>query len=81
MSSRAAISSFLEASLLVAVTPDLKQRLPAGELVRELGRVIGGGGGGRPDMAEAGGKRPERLDEALAEAGALVAEWMKRSGD
>ena len=37
----------------------------AAELVRELARIIGGGGGGRPDLAEAGGKNPARLDEAL----------------
>ncbi len=62
-----------KASLLVAVTEDLKHRLPAGELVRELGKIIGGGGGGRPDLAEAGGKNPERLDEALAAAADRVA--------
>jgi alanyl-tRNA synthetase len=61
-----------KAALLVAVTEDLKKRLPAGDLVRELAGIIGGGGGGRPDMAEAGGKKPERLDEALAQAGPLV---------
>jgi len=54
-----------KASLLVAVTPDMKGRVPAGKLVRELARIIGGGGGGRPDLAEAGGKEPGRLDEAL----------------
>ena len=54
-----------KASILVAVTDDLKDRLPAGDLVRELGAIIGGGGGGRKDLAEAGGKDPSRLDEAL----------------
>ena len=54
-----------KASLLVAVTKDLEQRLPAGELVRSLARLIGGRGGGRSDLAEAGGKDPGRLDEAL----------------
>jgi alanyl-tRNA synthetase len=66
-----------KASLLVAVTEDLKEQLPAGELVRELAKTIGGGGGGRPDMAEAGGKKPDRLDEALAQAGPLVRQRME----
>jgi len=68
-----------KASLLVAVTADLKKRLPAGDLVRSLGRIIGGGGGGRPDMAEAGGKNPERLDEALRQAPREVARRMEES--
>jgi len=58
-----------KASVLVAVTPDWTDRLPAGDLVRSLGRIIGGGGGGRPDLAEAGGKEPARLDEALERVG------------
>jgi len=57
-----------KASLLVAVTPDLTRRVPAGTLVRALGKRIGGGGGGRPDMAEAGGRDVSRLDEALGAA-------------
>jgi alanyl-tRNA synthetase len=61
-----------KASLLVSVTDDLTARLAAGDLVRELGRIIGGGGGGRPDLAEAGGQDSSRLDEALkATAGAI----------
>jgi len=68
-----------KASLLVAVTEDLRERLPAGQLVKSLARLIGGGGGGRPDLAEAGGKNPERLDEALAQAGPLVQERMEAS--
>jgi alanyl-tRNA synthetase len=45
----------------------------AGNLIREVARVAGGGGGGRPDFAQAGGKNAERLDEALAKAKELVA--------
>jgi len=45
----------------------------AGNLVREVAKVAGGGGGGRADFAQAGGKHPERLDEALAKARDLVA--------
>ena len=62
-----------KASLLVAVTDDLKARVPAGDLVRELAQIIGGGGGGRSDLAEAGGKDPSRLDEALTASRTAVA--------
>jgi alanyl-tRNA synthetase len=54
-----------KASILVAVTDDLKAKIGAGDLVKELAGIIGGGGGGRSDLAEAGGKDPSRLDEAL----------------
>jgi alanyl-tRNA synthetase len=69
-----------KASILVAVTEDLKKRLPAGDVVRELGKIIGGGGGGRPDMAEAGGQDAARLDDALDEAGRLIERRMENAG-
>ncbi len=50
----------------VAVTDDLKERVPAGRFVKELGRLMGGGGGGSPIMATAGGKDPAKLDSTLA---------------
>jgi alanyl-tRNA synthetase len=62
-----------KASLLVAVTEDLKAKIPAGDLVKELAAIIGGGGGGRSDLAEAGGKDPSRLDEALAKSRQAIA--------
>ena len=62
-----------KASLLVAVTEDLKGRIGAGDLVRELAQIIGGGGGGRSDLAEAGGKDASRLDEALSASRQAVA--------
>ena len=52
-------------SLVAAVTKDLTRRFHAGKLVQEVARAVGGGGGGRPDLAQAGGKDPERLDAAL----------------
>ncbi len=54
-------------SLICHVTPDLvKQGKHAGKIVGELAKICGGGGGGRPDTAQAGGKQPEKLAEALA---------------
>jgi alanyl-tRNA synthetase len=61
--------------LVVTVSPDwVKQGIHAGKLVKELAAVCGGGGGGRPDMAQAGGKDPSKLDEALQLVERLVAE-------
>jgi alanyl-tRNA synthetase len=55
-------------SLVASVTKDLTARVQAGRLVKELAPVVGGGGGGRPDFAEAGGKDPSKIDELLAKA-------------
>ncbi|MCS6804060.1 MAG: alanine--tRNA ligase [Acidobacteriota bacterium] len=52
-------------SLVVRVSKDLVGRLHAGQIVKELARQVGGGGGGRADLAEAGGRSPEKLDDAL----------------
>jgi alanyl-tRNA synthetase len=61
--------------ILAVVTPDLvKQRYHAGNLVKALAQIVGGGGGGRPDMAQAGGRDVSKLDEALAQVGRLVGE-------
>jgi alanyl-tRNA synthetase len=56
------------ALLLAAVTRDLTGRYHAGDIIKRLAPMVGGGGGGRPDFAQAGGKDPARLDEALAAA-------------
>jgi alanyl-tRNA synthetase len=60
-------------SLALGVTPDLRERFQAGELVRELAAIIGGKGGGRPDFAQAGGTAPEKLGEAVERLYALLA--------
>jgi len=59
-------------ALIAGVTADLTSRLKAGELVNMVAQQIGGKGGGRPDMAQAGGNQPERLPEALASVAAWV---------
>ncbi|MFA5192921.1 MAG: alanine--tRNA ligase [Verrucomicrobiia bacterium] len=60
-------------SLVCLVTPDLVKRgKHAGKIVGELAKICGGGGGGRPDMAQAGGKDPSKLDTALQAVAGLV---------
>ncbi len=54
-----------KATLLAAVTDDLTNRVRAGDLVRELATVVGGRGGGKPNLAQAGGPDVGKLDEAL----------------
>ncbi len=51
--------------LVVVVTKDLTDRFNAGKIIKEIAAEVGGGGGGRPDMAQAGGSKPEKLDQAL----------------
>jgi alanyl-tRNA synthetase len=58
--------------LVVSVTKDLTSKIQAGRIVKELAPIIGGGGGGRPDFAEAGGKDPSKIDELLAKAPEVV---------
>ena len=60
-------------ALIVGVTKDLTGRIQAGKVVGAVAQKVGGSGGGRPDMAEAGGKNPEALDAALREAPDAVA--------
>jgi alanyl-tRNA synthetase len=60
-------------SLIVGVTKDLTQRIQAGKVIGPVAQKVGGKGGGRPDLAEAGGKDPAALDSALAEAYNVVA--------
>jgi alanyl-tRNA synthetase len=60
-------------NLVAAVTKDLTARIQAGKLVQEVAKAVGGGGGGRPDLAQAGGKDPTRLDAALELVYAFVA--------
>lgn len=59
-------------ALVATVTPDLAKKAPAGQLVKQLAPIVGGGGGGRPDFAEAGGKDPAKIPQMLAEARALL---------
>ncbi|MBW1899520.1 MAG: alanine--tRNA ligase, partial [Deltaproteobacteria bacterium] len=61
-----------KALLIVIVTKDLTDRFHAGNIVKEVASVVGGGGGGRPDMAQAGGTKPENLDQAIERAYEII---------
>ncbi|BBO86946.1 alanine--tRNA ligase [Desulfosarcina ovata] len=61
-----------KALLIVVVTKDLTDRFHAGKMIKAIASEVGGGGGGRPDMAQAGGTRPQNLDQALAKARELI---------
>jgi alanyl-tRNA synthetase len=61
-------------TLALGVTPDLKERFRAGDLIRETAAIVGGKGGGRPDFAQAGGRDPGKIDEAFERLRALVRE-------
>ena len=64
-------------ALIVGVTRDLTSKIQAGKIIAEVAKKVGGSGGGRPDMAEAGGKDPSALDSALAESYAVVESLLK----
>jgi len=53
------------------VTKDLTAKYDAGKIVKEIAPIVGGSGGGRPDMAQAGGTKPENLDKAIAKLEAM----------
>ncbi len=64
-------------ALVVAVSKDLTNRLDAGKIVKEAAKFVEGSGGGRKDMAEAGGKNPGRLDESLAAVPRIVEKMLE----
>ncbi|MBI3374327.1 MAG: alanine--tRNA ligase [Betaproteobacteria bacterium] len=63
-------------ALIAGVTADLTAKLKAGELVNFVARQVGGKGGGRPDMAQAGGTEPEKLADALTSVKAWGGTWV-----
>jgi alanyl-tRNA synthetase len=64
-------------SLVVAVSKDLIPRIKAGEVVKKLSAIVGGGGGGRPDFAQAGGRDPDKLPQALAAVEAAIRDQLR----
>ena len=60
-------------NLLAAVTKDLAKQVHAGQLIGKLAPIVGGRGGGRPELAQAGGKDPSKIADALQAARELFA--------
>lgn len=58
--------------LIAIVTKDLTDRYHAGEIIKKVAAVVGGSGGGRPDMAQAGGDKPENLESALEKVAQVI---------
>ncbi|HQG49417.1 MAG TPA: DHHA1 domain-containing protein, partial [Sedimentisphaerales bacterium] len=58
--------------LLAGVTDDLIKKIKAGDIVKTIAPIVDGGGGGKPQLAQAGGKNPAKIDEALAKANEMI---------
>ena len=67
-------------TLLAGVTGDLIEKgLKAGDIVKEIASIVDGGGGGRPQMAQAGGKNPKKINDALKKAAELIKEKLSNT--
>ena len=69
-----------KASLIVRASKDVQARVPAGQVIRELAPLIGGRGGGRPDMAEGGGAQADKLPEALEASYGVIERLLGQNG-
>jgi alanyl-tRNA synthetase len=68
-----------KAAIIAALTPDLvKKGLKSGDVVKQVAPIVGGGGGGKPDMAQAGGSEPAKLPDALRHADKLGRELLAK---
>jgi alanyl-tRNA synthetase len=63
-------------AIIAGVTPGLTKRIQAGKLVGAVAKIVGGSGGGKPEIAEAGGKEPSQIDAALKAAAGIVGEML-----
>ena len=61
-----------KANLLVAVTKELSNTIKASDIIKQIAPIIGGSGGGKPELAQAGGNLPDKLDEALAAVAGIL---------
>ncbi|MDK3156825.1 alanine--tRNA ligase [Kamptonema cortianum] len=63
-----------KAHVICSIHSSLTKKIQAGNVIKQIAPVLGGGGGGKPDLAQAGGKNPEKIDEALVSARKLLAD-------
>ncbi len=68
-----------KASIIVRTSADVAGRVPAGQVIKELAPMIGGKGGGKPDLAEGGGNQPEKLNDALAASYGVIEKLLSRA--
>jgi alanyl-tRNA synthetase len=61
-----------KANLLVAVTKELSSTIKAGDIIKQIAPLVGGSGGGKPELAQAGGSMPDKIDEALAKVSGIL---------
>ena len=66
-----------KAALVVMVTRDISPRIPAGRIIKQIAPMVGGAGGGKPELAEAGGKDPARLAEAVEQSYQAIESLLK----
>ena len=64
-------------TFIAGVTKDLTGKVKAGDIVKEVAKITGGGGGGRPDLAQAGGKDASKVDEALRQVPSILEKTIK----
>jgi len=65
--------------LIAGVTKDLTKQFRAGNIIKQVAEMVGGKGGGRPDMAQAGGTQPEKLDAAIEKVYEIIEKWEMRN--
>jgi alanyl-tRNA synthetase len=68
-----------KAALVVMVTSDISRRVPAGQIIKQIAPLVGGAGGGKPELAEAGGKDSSKLADAIEYSYAVVEGLLKGS--
>jgi alanyl-tRNA synthetase len=65
-----------KAFIVIAVTKDLTDRIKANDMIKKVAPLVGGGGGGRPDFAQAGGTKPEQIEAVLKNIGSIIQEFI-----